>query len=122
VITAALVDSREPQWMQSLTFGGVPTVVTLLDSGDVWAVTDDGHTLMIERKTPSDLLNTRSLPGWYKSGKSSKSGENSPHTGRTWLLLIHFPVQEIRFSPMGVKPAGRGHLWPGLFLPCKKWG
>jgi ERCC4-type nuclease len=44
--------------MQQLKFGGVPAVVTMLDAGDVWAVTDDGHTLMIERKTPDDFLNT----------------------------------------------------------------
>lgn len=58
MIQAIMLDSREPTWVQELKFGGIPTAVTTLDTGDVWAVTDDGHTLMIERKTPDDFLNT----------------------------------------------------------------
>lgn len=57
-ITALLIDSREPSWVQSLKFNGLPVMVTILDTGDVQAVTDDGHTLVIERKTPDDFLNT----------------------------------------------------------------
>lgn len=57
-ITSAIVDSREPDWARSLTFGGVPTVVMALDSGDVWATCSDHCTVLIERKTPSDLLST----------------------------------------------------------------
>jgi hypothetical protein len=57
-ITAIMIDSREPDWIKSLTFGGLPTMVTLLDTGDVQAVTDDNCTLIIERKTPEDFLNT----------------------------------------------------------------
>lgn len=56
MITAILIDSREPAWVQKLQFGGVPTSVAELESGDLWAVTDTGHTLVIERKTPDDLL------------------------------------------------------------------
>ena len=55
---AALVDDREPPWVQSLTFGGVAAEVTRLDAGDLIAACDDGEVLAIERKTPSDLLNT----------------------------------------------------------------
>lgn len=58
MIEAAMIDSREPVWIQKLTFGGVPTSVIELASGDVQAVTSDGHVLCIERKTPDDLLNT----------------------------------------------------------------
>jgi ERCC4-type nuclease len=58
MIVAAMIDSREPSWVQSLTFGGIPTVVQQLDAGDVHAVTDDGCVLMIERKTPDDFLNS----------------------------------------------------------------
>lgn len=57
-LEAAMVDSREPAWIKQLTFGGLPTAVIALEAGDVHAVTDDGHTLMIERKTSDDLLNT----------------------------------------------------------------
>lgn len=58
VISAVVIDSREPEWVQALTFGGLPTSVMQLDAGDLMAVTDDGHTLLIERKTPDDFLNT----------------------------------------------------------------
>lgn len=57
-ITALMVDSREPDWVKNLKFGGIPTIVTMLETGDVQAVTDDGCTLVFERKTLSDFLNT----------------------------------------------------------------
>lgn len=56
MLTGILIDSREPTWVQKLSFGGAPTMVVQLDAGDIWATTDDGHVLMIERKTPDDLL------------------------------------------------------------------
>lgn len=57
-ITALMLDSREPEWVRNLKFGGIPTMVTLLETGDMQAVTDDNCTLIIERKTLSDFLNT----------------------------------------------------------------
>lgn len=58
MITAIMLDTREPEWVQHLQFGGIPTVVTMLDHGDLFAATDDGQMLLIERKTPNDFLNT----------------------------------------------------------------
>jgi ERCC4-type nuclease len=58
MITSAIIDSREPKHIQRLTFGGVPTTVIALDAGDVMATTDDNAILLIERKTPGDLLGT----------------------------------------------------------------
>lgn len=55
-ITAVMVDQREPIGIQSLTFGGVPTVVTLLDTADVHLACDDGTLILIERKTGTDFL------------------------------------------------------------------
>lgn len=57
-IAAIQIDQREPAWAQQLTFGGVPTIVTLLPAGDYLVATDDGCLLGIERKTASDFLNT----------------------------------------------------------------
>lgn len=54
-ITSVLVDSREPEWVRALDFG-VPSVVGELECGDVWAATDDGQLLVVERKTGPDLL------------------------------------------------------------------
>jgi len=58
MITSAIIDSRESAAVKRLTFGGVPTMVMALDAGDLMAQTDDGAQLLIERKTPSDLLST----------------------------------------------------------------
>lgn len=57
-INSVMIDSREPARIQKLTFGGVPTVVTALDAGDVLVATGDSAMLSIERKTPTDLLGT----------------------------------------------------------------
>ena len=57
-ITAAICDSREPLWVQQFTFGGAATCCSLLDAGDLLVTCDDGALLAIERKTPSDLLNS----------------------------------------------------------------
>lgn len=56
MITSVMIDSKEPPRIKAMTFGGVPVHVTSLEVGDVWATTDDGHILIIERKTPEDLL------------------------------------------------------------------
>lgn len=58
MITSAIIDTREPDWVQALTFGNVPTTSLALDSGDVLCATDDACQILIERKTPTDLLNT----------------------------------------------------------------
>lgn len=73
-IVAAMVDQREPTWVQQLTFGGAMTTVTMLEHGDVLATTDDGALLAIERKTPSDLL-------------------NSVRSGRLWIQLAGIRLQ-----------------------------
>jgi ERCC4-type nuclease len=55
---AVTIDSREPASIQGLKFGQTPVIVTLLDSGDCRVICDDGATLIIERKTPDDFLNS----------------------------------------------------------------
>jgi ERCC4-type nuclease len=57
-LDSVIIDSREPDWIQKLAFGGVLTVVTQLDHGDLLATTDDGEMIVVERKTADDLLNT----------------------------------------------------------------
>lgn len=58
MIAAAMVDTREPAWVQGLRFGGAPTIPAALDAGDVMVTCDDGAILAIERKQVSDLLNS----------------------------------------------------------------
>lgn len=55
-IQSVMIDTREPHWMQRLTFDGVLTAVTQLACGDVWVVAADGALLIVERKTAEDLL------------------------------------------------------------------
>jgi ERCC4-type nuclease len=57
-ILSVMIDSREPEWIRKLTFGGVPTAVIALDAGDFLVATSDNRLLGIERKTSDDLLNT----------------------------------------------------------------
>lgn len=56
MLTGILIDNREPSHILNLKFGGVPSIRMQLDVADLWASTDDGEMLIIERKTPSDLL------------------------------------------------------------------
>lgn len=55
-VKAIIIDSREPEWVQKLPFGGVPVTINQLNAGDVMAACDDGETLLIERKTADDYL------------------------------------------------------------------
>lgn len=55
-IAAIMVDSREPKSIQQMNFDNVPVAVTQLQAGDLWASCADGEMVIIERKTPSDLL------------------------------------------------------------------
>lgn len=57
-ITAAIIDTREPEWVRRLTFGGAMIAGSALDAGDLLATCDDGALLAVERKTPGDLLNS----------------------------------------------------------------
>jgi len=51
--------SREPESVQRLTFGGIPVARNVyMETGDLIADTDDGHRIIVERKTPDDFLNT----------------------------------------------------------------
>lgn len=58
MITAVMIDSREPEWAQNLKFEDAPVMTTMLEYGDYHVACDDGCILFIERKTPDDFLNT----------------------------------------------------------------
>ncbi len=55
-LVSVVIDKREPEYVQQLTFGGVPTSVDMIEGADLIAVCDDGACIAVERKTPSDLL------------------------------------------------------------------
>lgn len=52
-MTAVMIDQREPEWIQAQFPNAA---VTLLETGDTWVACEDGHVLLIERKTSDDLL------------------------------------------------------------------
>lgn len=54
-ISAIMIDQREPEHIQAQF---PDAAVTLLETGDAWVACDDGHILLIERKTSDDLLNS----------------------------------------------------------------
>lgn len=90
-ISAVMIDSREPDWVKSLQFGGVPTAVLQLDYGDLHVLTNDGYTLVIERKTPDDLLNTlrdeRLLPQMARMVEA-RLNEQVNGELQTWPYLV----------------------------------
>lgn len=55
MISAIMIDQREPEHIQKQF---PDAAVTLLDVGDAWVACEDGHILMIERKTSDDLLSS----------------------------------------------------------------
>lgn len=54
-ISAIMIDQREPDYIQKQF---PDAAITLLECGDAWIACDDGHILLIERKTSDDLLNS----------------------------------------------------------------
>lgn len=56
-ITGVVIDKREPPWVHELDFGAL-TGSNILNAGDLWVATSDNQMLIIERKTPSDFLNS----------------------------------------------------------------
>lgn len=112
MIQSILIDQREPDRIQQLSFDGAPTVVTLLEYGDLHVLCEDGVLLVIERKTPDDLLNTLgdkeernrlfrqcasllSMEGWpylvidgnFQRGPDGKVCTDGRSTGWTWSAL-----------------------------------
>jgi ERCC4-type nuclease len=81
MIQSVIIDSREPQWIQGLSFGGVPKAVTMLNAGDLWVACDDNNMLVIERKTPGDFLNT--LRGDRLFGQMA-----AIHAASPWAYLL----------------------------------
>ena len=103
-LQALMIDSREPVEIQKLDFGA-PAVVTALEAGDLWASCADGELLVIERKTPNDLLDSigdkrlflqaqkmreRSkwayivVTGWLTPTHDYKTFVNNKFTGWNW--------------------------------------
>lgn len=91
-ITAILIDTREPSWIKSLKFGGLPILFDALSTGDIQALTDDGCELLIERKTPDDFLNTlkdaRLFPQVARMTEKRNAQLQAGETPTVWSYLV----------------------------------
>lgn len=56
-IVSVIIDSREPTWVHGANFNA-PSQTALLPAGDVMVATGDNEILLIERKSPDDLLSS----------------------------------------------------------------
>lgn len=56
MIKSIIIDQREPPHIQGLAFPNVPVMKMTLETGDLWVKCEDGNTLIIERKEPTDLM------------------------------------------------------------------
>ena len=56
MIKSILVDNREPPHVQNISFPNVPVMKMQLETGDLWVKCEDGNTLIVERKEPTDLM------------------------------------------------------------------
>jgi len=57
MLECVMIDSREPEWIRVLTFGGCPVSVEPLDTGDLHLYCG-AEILGVERKSSDDLLGT----------------------------------------------------------------
>ena len=130
-IQAIIIDSREPEWVQSLTFGDAPSAVTALETGDLQVLTDDGNTLLIERKTPDDFLNTlrdeRLFPQLGRMVQARLDEQSTSSTIHTWPYLVI--TGDLTRGPNGkVTTADRGatgwdwHAVQGALLTVQEMG
>lgn len=105
-LKAVLLDSREPDWVHALDFGGVPVSVVVLSAGDAWLAVEDA-TIVVERKTFSDLLGSIQderlfdqaarmvkLSSWrylvvQGQGHLSQDGKHVTHAGLPNPWLVH---------------------------------
>lgn len=99
MIKSIIIDSREPKWVQQLSFCGARKAVMEMEFGDLWITCEDGQILVIERKEPEDFIGSMisnrlirqaaGLAGLRKGGLWPYvmiTGELNPGpNGRTWV-------------------------------------
>ena len=109
MIKSVIIDSREPHWVQKLSFCGARKAVMEMEFGDIWLTCNDGQTLVIERKEPEDFIGSMTsnrlirqaagLAGLRKGGLWPYvmiTGELNPGpNGRTW---VNGNLRDIQFA------------------------
>lgn len=103
-LSAVILDSREPTWVQNLTFDDVPVSVAPLTAGDAWLATNDA-VIIVERKTFGDLLG--SIQDGRLFDQAARMVKLSP-----WCYLV---VQGWGHFSAGERYVAHAHLpkpWP----------
>lgn len=130
-IAAIIIDSREPKNIQELTFGGKPTAIAALDYGDLHVLCEDDSTLIIERKTADDFLNSlredRLFVQTAKCAQARIDADKNPATINTiWPYLVI--TGELRPDKSGKTITQRGltgwhwHSVMGALLSIQEMG
>lgn len=110
-IGAVLIDRREPEWVQRLSFGGALVSVTELEYGDLHVLCSDGMLLVIERKTPDDFLGSlrdeRLLPQMVGLANLRLDGQIKGEIS-TWPYLLITGELQNGLNGKAVCSPGRG--------------
>jgi ERCC4-type nuclease len=117
-ILAIQIDSREDNWLKSwqgnppALFSSIPIITAKFEIGDARIICDDGYTLSVERKTPSDFLG--SIPNDHIFDQVSRMMEDRTATGALPYLVITGEILRNPNNGMCVIPGskyGEGWNW-----------
>ena len=111
-LVQVLVDTREPDWVRSLPFGGAHVIPALIEAGDLLAMTASGTPILVERKTAGDLLSS------IKDGRLIAQAALMRQTTEWAYLVITEPMYPGRFGQVMFQPT-RGRT---LALRETAWG
>jgi len=114
-IVALTVASTEPVFFKDLSFGGIPKMINHDPKAfDITALTDDGMTLVFERKTASDFLNTLKEDRLFPQLARMTEIRNAQHTAGEPLTYWPYLIITGQFLPGAdgkVTADGRGTGW-----------
>ena len=97
-LVQVLVDTREPEWVRALSFGGAHVIPALIEAGDLLAMTASGTPVLIERKTAGDLLAS------IKDGRLIAQAAVMRQMSEWAYLVITEPMYPGRFGQVLYQP------------------
>ena len=105
-LVQVLVDTREPEWVRALSFGGAHVIPALIEAGDLLAMTASGTPILIERKTAGDLLAS------IKDGRLIAQAAVMRQMSEWAYLVITEPMYPGRFGQVLFQPVQGAHPGP----------
>lgn len=132
MITAVIIDSREPDDVRGLRFGQAPTLVQALPTGDAMLATENAM-LLVERKTLSDLL--ASIADGRLVAQAAEMSKASPWS---YLVITEIPKvaggkiiaggritdwqwQSVQGALLTVQELGVEVVWTENYHDCLGW-